>query len=398
MQKAEELFIEALSAFFGQRGAPEVPADEIGRLFALADQQHLFPVIFETLYADGTVRASEKYGAYRNTAIRMAAASEEKNDAFLRLYSRLREEDLHPLIVKGILCRSVFPKGHLRLSSDEDLLVPDDEYDKCAALLAELGYEKTSSDEVTDESGWVSGSCRIELHRSPFGTGDDLAERLNSHFGDVHDNPSVYEIEGGTVLSLTPEAHLVYLLLHAFKHFIRSGFGIRQVCDVGAWIKKYRGEIDFDSVYRICESTNSLVFAKAVFLLAEKVTGVTAPGGAWERIVTDPAPMLEDMLEGGVFGSNDLSRLHSSNVTLTAAGSGKKTRRGVFSAAFPSRDRLVPQYPELKKHPALLPVVWVKRFVKYGRETRHNKGSDTARSLKIAEKRLELLKYYGIIK
>ena len=423
MTQTEELFLQALRAFFRQEkvawdafsgseadDSGSVPSSEtVVNVFRLAEEQHVFPMVFEASYAAPAVSSSPAFPALRRRAIVSAAAEAEKTSFFLSLYRKLREKGLSPLAVKGILCRSVFPSGHLRVSADEDLLIREDEYDAAISVLTESGMTPAGPDGADGvDSSWVSGRCHIELHRALFPSGNAAIENLNGVFGDPFSDAAAYSVDGGSangdvkILSLSPEKHLLYLILHAFKHFIHSGFGIRQVCDAGLWADHYAADIDWHSLYLACEQTNTLLFAKSVFLIAADVTGKNIPlSEEWVSVSADPAPMLADLLSGGVFGTNDLSRLHSAGITLNAAGDSasadKKHSSGIFSSLFPSKSKLESQYPELKQKPILLPVVWCKRIVRYIKETRAG-DSDTAKTLSIAKERVALLRYYGIIK
>ena len=109
--------------------------------------------------------------------------------------------------------------------------------------------------------------------------------------------------------------------------------------------------------------------------------------------------MLEDLLAGGLYGAADMSRKHSSSITLEAVAAqkeGRQQRSAVLLSAFPSARQLQGRYPYLKQQPYLLPVAWGSRLVEYGKEIL-SKRSQAADSLKIANKRIELLKIYGIL-
>ena len=71
----------------------------------------------------------------------------------------------------------------------------------------------------------------------------------------------------------------------------------------------------------------------------------------------------------------------------------------------PAANRLSPgaaagggRYPYLKEKPYLLPLAWVNRILKYGKETAGGSAdNNAAQSIKIGNGRVALLKEYGII-
>ena len=99
-----------------------------------------------------------------------------------------------------------------------------------------------------------------------------------------------------------------------------------------------------------------------------------------------------------MYGSNDLTRLHSSTVTLIAV---KASRTGekcsVLSTVFPKREYLEHRYPYLKKRPYLLPVAWVQRIAHYASEKKAGTDNSASGSIKLAKERIELLKRYDIL-
>lgn len=112
----------------------------------------------------------------------------------------------------------------------------------------------------------------------------------------------------------------------------------------------------------------------------------------------DAEPLLHDILCGGVYGSNDYTRLHASTVTLNAV---KASRTGgkssVLRTIFPKTDYLKRRYPYLKKHPYLLPAAWFQRIVHYAGEKHSSADGGASGSVKLAKERIELMKLYDIM-
>ena len=115
----------------------------------------------------------------------------------------------------------------------------------------------------------------------------------------------------------------------------------------------------------------------------------------------DETAMLEDLLSGGIYGAADMSRKHSSNITLNAVTAGKKGKKSgipVLRTVFPSAKNLERRYPYLKKRPYLLPAAWIDRIFKYGKELRSGSNNHAADAIQIGSRRIELMKQYGIIR
>ena len=378
----------------------ELPAENVDwpAIFALANQQKLLPIVFEAVRK--TPAAAENVALFAITkqqVIGQVLNQTVRSAEFADLYRKLRKAGLHPVVVKGQLCSRLYPLKDHRISADDDLYISDAEFMAChKQLLANGLTTDTPVDELAtaDEVSYTKNGSPlyIELHRHLFDSSEDAHDELNHFFTDI--NP--VEMDG--LLAMPPREHLLYLLLHAYKHFVRSGIGLRQFCDIGLWAWEYHDEIDWQRLREQCESVHAANFAAAAFRIARDYLGIEFDLPApWSEAV-DVEPLLHDTLCGGVYGSNDLTRLHSSTVTLNAV---KASRTGekisVLRTVFPKREYLERRYPYLKKRPYLLPVAWVQRIAHYASEKQSGADNSASGSIKLAKERIELMKQYDIM-
>ena len=189
------------------------------------------------------------------------------------------------------------------------------------------------------------------------------------------------------------------MILHAYKHFIHSGFGIRQICDVGLWVKKYSDEIDWAVLYEQCREVHALKFAAAMLDVAKRQLeiDISLPS-EWNEIQVDGEPLLKDSLRAGIYGSSDQSRAHSASVTYNSVAAERKNKRSsLLHTVLPGKKKLEKDYPILKKSAVFLPCVWCVRLWKYWKETKSDPDNQMTETLRIAKERKELLQYYEII-
>lgn len=378
----------------------DLPAEKVDwpAIFTLANQQKLLPILFEAVrkmpaaeenVALFAVTKQQVIGQVLNQTVRSAEFSD--------LYHKLRSAGLHPIVVKGQLCSRLYPLKDHRISADDDLYISDAEFMAChKQLLANGLTTDTPVDELAtaDEVSYTKeGSpLYIELHRHLFDSSEDAHDELNHFFA------SLKPVETDGFLAMPPHEHLLYLILHAYKHFVRSGIGLRQFCDIGLWARAYHVEIDWQRLHEQCESVHAATFAAAAFRIARDDLGIDFDlPTPWDGGI-DVEPLLHDTLCGGVYGSNGLTRLHSSTVTLNAV---KASRTGgknsVLRTVFPKREYLERRYPYLKKRPYLLPVAWAQRLAHYASEKQSGADSSASGSIKLGKERIELMKRYGIM-
>lgn len=402
---AEQLFLESISAALCGENVSwtDVSEENWSELMSLSVAHKLQPLVFNSVFDCLAAENWSGFSAQKRLSKSQMLTQTLKTTKFQALYTYLRENGITPLVVKGILCRSVYPNPDLRQSSDEDLFVEDAFFEKCCALLSAYGFQPTSEKDISDsfEIGWrkPNSPLYIELHKSLFSPDSMAVNHLQSFFDKAFDRAQEYQIDGTTYLSLCPHDHLLYLILHAYKHFIHSGFGIRQICDIGLWVKTFAEKIDWDELYRQCKEAHVLKFATAIFDVADKNLNIkfTLPEN-WKDITVDGEPLLLDALHAGIYGSADQSRAHSASVTFnTVAAQRADKRSSILQSVFPSKKALENDYPILKKSTLYLPYVWCARIRRYRKETKNAPDNQMSEALHIAKERKELLKYYDII-
>ena len=378
----------------------EFPAESVDwpAVFALAGQQKLLPIVFEAARkAPAAAENAALFAAVKQQVIAQVLHQTVRASEFAALYQTLRAAGLHPVVVKGQLCSRLYPLKDHRISADDDILIPDGEFFAChEQLLANGLTTDTPADELTtaDEVPYTKGGSPlyIELHRRLFDSSEDAHDELNHFFA------SLKPVETDSFLAMPPHEHLLYLILHAYKHFVRSGIGLRQFCDIGLWARAYHAEIDWQRLHEQCESVHAATFAAAAFHIARDYPGIDFDLPTPWAASIDVEPLLHDSLCGGVYGSNDLTRLHSSTVTLNAVKSSRKGRKStVLRTIFPEKTYLESRYPYLKKRPYLLPVAWAQRLAHYAGEKKTGADSSASGSIKLARERIELMKRYDIM-
>lgn len=411
METVYDLFLQALNASLKNEKVTweqEMSPEEWSSLFQLAETHHVLPMIFEAAYACPAAKSlpPQLMMSYKQRVLRAVMLQTMKTNEFLQLYACLREAGVTPLVVKGLVCRSLYPNPDYRMSGDEDLLIPAEQFELCYETMKAFGMETQESGLNAYEVPFVKqGSpLYIELHKSLFPPESDAYGDFNRYFEHVWDRAVELSAEGQTVCTLGYTDHLFYLICHAFKHFLHSGFGIRQVCDMILFANTWGKEIEWDAMLTWCKEIHADQFSAALFQIGQKYlcfdpdkAGYTE---SWRKIQVEEGMLLDDLLDAGIYGDSDMSRKHSSNMTLDAVAAdkkGKKAGNAVLKSLFPSAKSLQGRYPYLQKHPYLLPVAWISRVLHYRAETKNSINNNAADSLKIGNQRIELLKKYGII-
>ena len=414
MESVKELFLQALSASLQKKTvdwSEEQTPEVWNRLFQVAAAHHVLPMIYESVICCPAAQKADPriFASVRKQTLQLVTLQTIKTHAFLKLLTELSAVGVKPIVVKGIICRELYPNPDSRISGDEDVLIPEDQFALCHETMLSWGMELADPAQDLDAYEVAyrqkESSLHIELHKKLFPPESDAYSDFNRFFEDVCERAAVQTVEGVPVPTMDCTDHLLYLICHSFKHFLHSGFGIRQVCDVCLYANAFGDRIDWLRMLKQCREIKAELFAAALFRIGEKYLTFQPETACypeqWSMLRVDETAMLEDLLDSGVFGASSMSRKHSSNMTLYAVAyrkQGKKGGNSVLKTLFPNAKDLSGRYPYLKEKPYLLPLAWGDRIAKYSRETAAGKpDNNAAETLRIGNKRMELLKQYGII-
>lgn len=374
---------------------PELTPREVTALRAAAAAHKVLPMAASVLAKSGVPESPEMRALLR-AARGETLAQAGRTAEFLDLYGRLSARGLRPLVVKGAAVRGLYPAPEQRPSLDEDLLAEPGTFEDLCAALSDLGLmPEEGADPARDaEVSFVSadGKLLLEAHRFLFDPASGAYGGWDALLSGAHGRAEEIRVCGTFLRVPCPADHLLYMILHALKHFLHGGFGIRQVCDIGLLARAREKEIDWERVLAGCRAVRADAFAAALFRICEEELGLILPP-AFAGIDTDPSDLLSDILSGGVYGTEDPDRARSATITLRAAG---RKKEGLLRTLFPSAAELSGRYPYLKKRPFLLPAAWAARLWRYAGERRKGE-ADPSRSLSIGRERTELLKKYRII-
>ena len=404
----DNIFLQVVGASLRQ-GALEDPGldkKQWESLVHLASIHGVLPLIIDQVYRYHSFRecGNEFVSSCKDRALRQATHQIIQSNEFLTLILHAQAEGLDPMVLKGITVRELYPRPMLRPSVDEDLWVPQDLMAAFHAFLLSEGMHADDPDADPAHASEMSyhkenSPAYIEVHAALFSPDSEAYGDLNRLFQGAFDRNCRIQVQDVSLKTLAPTDHLLFLILHAYKHFVHSGVGIRPVCDIGIYARAFNPRVDWELLAEKLASVHALCFAEALFRIIELYL---LPGTSFlaETENIDVKPLLKDILASGLHGAVSMARLHSSNMTLQAVAdrnSGKKRRRGLLTASvFLPLQTMQGRYSFLKKLPFLLPLSWAMRLLDYLIKSRQMSDNDAAVSLRLGKERIRLLEQYHI--
>lgn len=377
-------------------------------LVQLAKEHNLLAIFVEGASKHYSFISRPEYEKEMNESIAIVSAQVRRTSAFLKLYEAFVKADLHPIVMKGLICRELYGTlGDHRPSGDEDILIRPREYEKAKNILTENGYiseierESESQIERLQEVSFIHPKQRlhIELHLNPMGRETEDRARMSDYFVNVFEDYREVDIQGVPVRTMNHQDHLTFLILHAFKHFTLGGFGIRQMLDILLYQQRYREEIDFKQLDKTLCDFKASAFWNDMINIGNQYLGFELPAIHEPNC---PDELLEDMVQCGAFGNKSQAEITAGRATMRASENYLKNKSSnmfivVWRSIFPSKVYMLDQAPYLLKKPWLLPVAWFRRWGRFFKKSQGNDSNLAVESMKISRRRMNVLKKYDLV-
>lgn len=385
----------------------KIDFEDLVYIYKMSEIHHVVPMIYNAAYNEDFFKECDAnfQAMFKSSAFRYIFSQIQRTNHFLEVYKKLSEKNIKILVFKGIIFRNMYNNPDDRISSDEDILIKKEDYEKVKEFFLSEGFEFIDKGEECAYFSKSTGLC-IEVSTSLFSHESKAYGHLNKLFEDVFEKSIKINIDKIDILTLSHEQHLIYIVFHNMKHFLTGGFGIRQVADFSKYIETYGEYINWEKFWSDLKDLNYDTFALNLIEISLKYLGfnddkITYPDNITsfdelknsQKYYINSESLINDILDAGVFGASTMDRKHTALMTLDAVEDKKKSNR--LKAVFPNVNYLKDNYTYLQKYPILLPIAWGQRILSY---LKKNKTSSYINTMELGKQRIELLKEYKIIK
>ncbi len=303
----------------------------------------------------------------------------------------LGEIGIPALVLKGGCASKLYPVPELRKSGDVDiLLLKPERIDDACLRLKKAGFTVNSEQHAEHHIGMKSPeNIEVELHTmlaEPFDS-----KRVNQYIDGVAaecaENVVIEDVMGISLPRLADAYQAYSLLLHMLNHFLRSGFGLKLLCDwVVFWNHSYNDETEnlylklvnecgirgfSDLVTWTCVRFLGLKYDNVRFMLDGDSGGLHKP---------DTDSFIREVFDAEEFGMSDKDRLVAMRGTSVTD----------FIREFHHQTCL--NFPRASRIFILLPVLWVITLWRFLQNNRKLRRVSTRSVLIKAHKRSKLIK------
>lgn len=332
------------SAITGE--AAKLPPDfSVQEAFAVARRHNITALLYEGAVLCGVSPRQEPMPRmFQKCCLGLMASEKQLQDAN-RLFEAFEAAGIDYMPLKGLRMKTRYPKPELRTMGDADVLIRLEQYDRIRPILEAQGFaEKVESDH---ELIWEKKGLYLELHKRLI---PSYNPDLYAYFEDAW---ALAVPERGHRWAMKPEDEWLYIFTHMTKHYRDGGIGLRHLTDLMVFRRAYP-TLDEGHIREALERLELTEFYRNICRLLDHWFG-GAPGNDILEMMT------EFIFTSGSFGTADCHTVSQMlrKIENSRIDNGKVLF--VWNSLFPPRTALEPQYPVLKRHPWLLPAVWVVR-------------------------------------
>ena len=359
-------FINMLRALIHRGPLPALPEGlDHSALYSVAEAQGLSCMVYHGLYELGFDKVTEPAATDFRTAHRAYVKHAVMQELeFNRFAAAMDTLGIDYMPLKGWFTRELYPDTVMRYMGDIDVLIRPEDNPRMYKTMLSMGY--ACDDYGMHESdNYRKGNMVFEVHYALDSEGVKDPTVYADPFASAEDM-------GGHCRRMSPSDAYLYTVVHGMKHFMNSGTGLRTLLDIYLYIKSC--DLDNERIEKLAARMGVGKFLHAMQRLAIRTFGTAEPIAEGE-LSEDDIELLNFMLRSGSGGHTstlDLALLNRSG----HGGKGGSKASYLFRMIFPTLKDMQKRDKALRKHPWLLPVMYVRRWFQllFGKRERIKNG------------------------
>lgn len=279
----------------------------------------------------------------------------------------LAESGIPTAVLKGAAAARSYPEPELRKAGDIDLLVAPERLEEACKVLERLGCRAAQWQPALHHVAlWTADGIEAEVHTmlaEPFDN-EQINLYLKRKLPECLERLSRRQVMGVELPMLDYGYHAYELLLHMLQHFLRSGFGLRFLCD---WVVLWREDIPEAERKRYLElvrESRLKGFSDMVTAACRDYLGLEESRISWMELPAriSAKEFIQEVLEAEEFGKSSGERM----VMLR--------KPGLSGYVLEFHHQMHLNFPKAGRWFPLWPVLWTVTLVRFLRNNRKIRG------------------------
>lgn len=330
-------------------------------LFAESKAQAVAPMVFSCV--SDQCKDPEVFQKWRDLTMRALQRNMHVQLQHGALHRLMTAHNIPYCIIKGCASAKDYPDSLLRAMGDVDFIVPDAFWDKAKQVLLENGFTSSGEDHEF-HLAFHKKNINMEMHHEPFGLKGEKEQLLLEIVPELIDNSTMAYCDGASFRMPDAFGHGIVILLHAYRHLVSSGVGVRHLCDWAAFASGFSDE-EFVGIFRErFQELGIWKLAQAFGTTAHRYLAI--PYQDWMGVVDEEIchMLMMDIFNGGNFGRGGGDR-ETQGKLLEVQGEGRSPIGRGIQLLRNLNQTAVSRYPRAMKNPILRPFGWLILGVRY---------------------------------
>lgn len=255
--------------------------------------------------------------------------------------------------LKGSLLQFDYPKFGMRQMGDNDILFDVNFQERIYDYMISNGYEAVYYRKGNHDEYVKKPVYNIEMHKGLFMSSQNPV--LSAYYQNVKQR-MIKDEENSFGFHLSEADFYIYLVAHAYKHYVYSGIGIRNLLDSYVYLSRHGDHLDWDYISRELKKIGADDFEAECRQLASKL--LENPCRNPDLSEADRTA-LDIYFTSGTFGT-EMRTMEKKLRTGSGGFIGKM--RYLLGRLFPSAAYMIDMEPELEKKRWMLPFAYVRRL------------------------------------
>lgn len=179
----------------------------------------------------------------------------------------MEKKGIWHMLLKGSVLKNLYPAAEMRQMADIDILFDADYQMQMHQYMINHGYKAEAFGVGVHDTYVKPPVYNFELHTALFGGKHDAWIR---YYSDVKNR--ILQNEGSSFgYHFRDEDFYIYIMTHAYKHYISNGTGLRSLLDIYVYINKKGKELDWNYINEEAEKLGIRKFEKQCRKLSLKL-------------------------------------------------------------------------------------------------------------------------------
>lgn len=319
LTKKDQININLLRVALGIQGGDNVmPSDKEWRdFFLFCKDQAMLGIGFSAVE---TMRncPKELMLKWYSLVVQIEKRNTYLNEVATEICQKMADIGLRCCLLKGQGVAALYPNASRRSCGDIDLWTEENR----EKIIEAVRYIHKGAEVSLHHASVKYKDVEIEYHFTPSYLINPIADmRLRQYYHDNHESQfsHLIQLEGcyQGIAFPTSDFNLVFMLSHAYRHFIYEGLGMRHVIDYWMVLKAWddAGRRNEKDVVRIISQCGMLKFLSAMMWVIGKLMvdddRITKEYCSWmlcEPNEKEGRFLLEHIMQNGNFGRGNLTR------------------------------------------------------------------------------------------